>query len=204
MLLKWEILYRGFPPLLSKSSWGFTANPIQQGPTRKRCPAVGRARRHGQASCHSKALKVLTSSSYRCLLYTHYKSVYCDWPHLICWCCKALMVPNKGGRLLTARFLKWGRIEGDQEGEREMMSWTIKHHNGKPPSATSSSGVLCPESWCYTQSPNNDWSELKGPTHSFARIPQKWFAQGLLCSIVVQVSWILVPASHFLAQGPSG
>ena len=98
MFSKWEMLFRGFPSLLSKDSLGFIAGLIQQVPTGERHPVAGRARRPGQSGCHSKALKVLTSSSYRCLVYTHFKSVYCDWPHPICWCCKALMVPNKGGR----------------------------------------------------------------------------------------------------------
>lgn len=78
-----------------------------------------------------------------------------------------------------------------------MRSWTIKYHNGKPPSVNSSSRVLGPKTWCSTQSPNKNLSELKGPTPSFARIPEMlWFAQGHPCSLVTQVSWILV-------QGPS-
>lgn len=40
--------------------------------------------RHGLTVCHSKAPEVLTSGSYRCPVYTQYKSVYCDWPHPIC------------------------------------------------------------------------------------------------------------------------
>lgn len=141
MFSKWEMLFRGFPSLLSKDSLDFIARLIQQVPTGERHPVVGRP---GQSGCHSKALKVLTSSSYRCLVYTHFKSVYCDWPHPICWCCKALMVPNKGGRHTVPEMgKKWGS-EGDQEGERQMMSLTIKYHNGKAPSATSNSRALGP------------------------------------------------------------
>lgn len=120
MFHKWEMLSRGFPSLLSKDSLGLTASPIQQVPTAKMPPVAGRARRPGQARCHSKALKVLIFSSYRCLVYTHYKSVYCDWPHPICWSCKALMVPNKGGKHTVPEMGKEKGSEGDQEGERQV------------------------------------------------------------------------------------
>lgn len=113
--------------------------------TRKKHLAGDSVREHGHAGRHSEAPKVLTSSSYRCPIYTQYKSVYCDWPHPICWCCKALMIPNKGGRLLTAHsswtgdgVREWGR----GGGRRQMTSSTIKFHNGKAPSALHAS-----ESW---------------------------------------------------------
>ena len=120
MFYKWEMLSRSFPSLLSKDLLGLMASPIQQVPTEKMPPVVGRARRLGQARCHSKALKVLIFSSYRCLVYTHYKSVYCDWHHPICWSYKALMVTNKGGRHTVPEMGKERGSEGDQEGERQI------------------------------------------------------------------------------------
>lgn len=50
MLHKWGKLFREYPPLLSKNSLDSIANPVQQVLTRKKHPAVGRARRHGQAA----------------------------------------------------------------------------------------------------------------------------------------------------------
>lgn len=130
-------------PLLNKGLPGFHYQLSSTGVDL----VVDRVKKHGHTGCHSEALKVLTSSSYRCLIYTQYKSVYCDWPHPICWCYKALMIPNKGGRLLTAhsswtgdRVREWGR-EG---GGRQMMSSTIKYHNGKPPSALHASELWAP------------------------------------------------------------
>lgn len=79
------------------------ATIVQQVLSKKRHSATDKVPTQGHTDCHSKAPEVLTSGSYRCLVYTQYKSVYCDGPHPICQCCKALMVPNKGGRLLTAQ-----------------------------------------------------------------------------------------------------
>ena len=42
---KWEMLFRGFPRSLNKNSLGFITNPVQEVLTRKRHPALGRARR---------------------------------------------------------------------------------------------------------------------------------------------------------------
>lgn len=66
--------------VLTQASWPAESNSADQ----EEDPATDEVPRHGPTDCHSKGPEALTSGSYRCLVYTQYKSVYCDWPHPIC------------------------------------------------------------------------------------------------------------------------